>query len=116
MQEKNKNREDVGNVEKGEDIISNMPEEIAQKATTHFGVSNCPISTFKKFKALAQQEFRDDYALTIKALLDYYIEDLKFTLLADRIARIEEKLMLNEVQEKKKVIKTLGGVKNVKTQ
>ncbi len=84
-------------------------EEQLEKARP-LSISRVPIETRNKFIELAQKEFADDYGMTLKYLLDHFIDSQKYEQLAgiieyafgrisqleDRVRKLEEKFENND--------------------
>ncbi len=68
-------------------------------------ISRVPEKTLEIFKRLALEEFCNDYGMTLKWLVDYAIQDLKYLELSKRIAILEEKVLTEE----ERPIKTVSG-------
>jgi len=63
---------------KREDFVQSIDERI----TTSFSITFIPVKDFRRFKKLSELEFRDNYAMTLKFLMDsweknqYYLEQI----------------------------------------
>lgn len=68
-------------------------------------ISRVPPNTLETFKKLATSEFCNDYGMTLKWLVDYITQDIKYLELSRRIAILEEKILVSE----EKPIKLLNG-------
>ena len=79
--------------------------EFIKKHKPDLSISRVPPKTLEIFKQLAKEEFCNDYGMTLKYLVDYAIQDLKYQELSRRIAVLEEKLLT----QRERVIKTLSG-------
>lgn len=60
----------------------------------------------EEFKSFCKAETNNDYTQGIRKLLDYYVEDYKFSILAAKIEELEVKLnkLLTPVEKKQKKI------------
>jgi len=57
-------------------------QSINNRITTSFSITFIPVKDFREFKKLAKEEFRDNYAMTLKFLMDrwkrnqFYLEQI----------------------------------------
>jgi len=93
--------EEETEIEKKEKFMKSINDRI----TTSFSITFIPVKEFRRFKKLAEDEFRDNYAMTLKFLMDsweknqFYLEQIN--LLWKEIHTLkEEKIKLKEMKPK----------------
>jgi len=88
-------------------------EEIAGRLENYrISINRMPKQTWERFIELAKSEFCGDYGMTLKALYDSYVEDVKFnaiySIVEQLIPRIEALEAKVNSEVKPKTIKTFG--------
>ncbi len=87
--------------------MPNKFENIENRITTSFSVSCIPVGDFKRFKELADKEFRGNYAMALKFLMDswekhsFYLS--QFNALWQEIANLKDK----EIKSKPKTFESV---------
>jgi len=79
-------------------------------------IKRVPLKTKEKFIKLAQEEFADDYGMTLKYLMDRYIDDQKYEYLVaiinrlfGLVAELEQRIKMLETKDSKPKIMTNSG-------
>ncbi len=81
-------------------------QSIDERITTSFSITFIPVKDFRKFKKLAEDEFRDNYAMTLKFLMNcwennqYYLNQIN--LLWKEIHNLRNETTKQNDQEKPK--------------
>lgn len=86
------------NMSKKEDFKKKIDERI----TTSFSVTYIPVKDFRRFKELAKEEFRDNYAMTLKFLMDRWGTYQKLTEQIHALWKEINKLKEQEIKSEQK--------------
>ena len=73
-----------------------MKKEIEQDKRPDLIINRVPKQQLRLFKIISKEEFNGDYGITIKQLVDYYINDVKYMSLLDRVLQMDERLSIME--------------------
>ncbi len=74
------------------DRISSV-RELIRRNKPDLSISRVPPKTLKTFKQIAEEEFCGDYGMTLKWLVEYAMNDLKYVQIMERIMRLESSLI-----------------------
>ena len=94
----------MGNIDKLEEKL--LENRLALR------ISRVPKKTLDLFRQIANEDdFCKDYGMTLKMLVDYYIEDQKIMLIHSRLDEIEQKLKSFEEKPETRTINLMNGRK-----
>jgi len=85
-------------------------KEFVDKRKPDLTISRVPEKALILFKNIAKEHYANDYGLFLKALLDYFVMDIKYQDMLERIMYIEELLDGADISDNKneKKIKLLN--------
>lgn len=80
-------------------------QSINDRITTSFSITFIPVKDFRKFKKLSENEFRDNYAMTLKFLMEnwdkYQFLLEQINLLWKENHSLKEQLNMNDLKSPK---------------
>jgi hypothetical protein len=88
--------------------LSELTNEI-RRQRPNLVINRVPDEELRIFKDISNTEFNGDYGITLKFLVNYFINDLKFVELHQRIAALEMFVQKSSKLNNVKDIKMLDG-------
>lgn len=98
------------------DEVEKITKKVFNNKQASISISRLPKATKEKFMKLAEDEFCNDYGMTLKFLFDNYLKSEKFDYLLEEIDMLKNTIMVSQEKEKpkKKMLdgKVLGGTED----
>jgi len=92
------------------DEIEKITEKVLNNKHASMSISRIPKKTKERFVKLAEEEFCNDYGMTLKYLLDYFYRSSTFEYLVEEIEALKNALTLaNQEEPQKRKIKLVSG-------